>query len=303
MNIHRILHRLLLASALLATAAPGLAATDLLDRDGNLHSVRSTEDGSALIHFVQHADGTSSIREVNGTGDPLLDLSPDLALDPNGRSLALVWSREASGNFEVAIARFDEEVWSDPVLLSSSTEDDLLPQVRFGVAGIAVAVWMRQEGLVPTFHYRAVTRLLIPLGPTEPLTAPPVLLDLEHGGAITEPFPSDSEHFLFRTRYFGRDRLILFGLRDEPAPIPGRWLRLEFVMPKTTQGLDRHRSGWVAGKLLIRVMTDQGLLYTQQNDESSWTEYRMVNRPDLSMEAAELLIIQQMLQVLVEEVD
>jgi hypothetical protein len=297
----RLLSRLLISIGLLSAAAPGLAATDLLDRDGNLHSVRSTQDGSALVHFIQHADGTSSSSRVTGTNDPLLDLDPDLALDPDGRSLALVWSREASGNLEVAIARFDEGAWSEPLLLSSSAEDDLLPQVRFGGNGIALAVWMRYEGPVPSFYHRAVNRFLAPLGPTEPLSAAPVYLDLENAPAVTEPFPSDSEHFLFRARYFGRDRLILFGVRDEPAPIPGRWIRLEFVLPKTANGLDRHRSGWVAGRLLIRVMTEDGLLYTQQIDEATWTEYRMVNRPDLSMEAAELLIIQQML--FREEVD
>lgn len=295
MNPLRILHRLLIVSILVLGAVPGLAATDLLDRDGNLHSVRSSEDGSALIHFVQYANGSSSTATITATEDAALDRDPDLALDPNGRSLGLVWSREASGNFEVAFARFDEGVWSEPLLLSSSAEDDLLPQVRFGVQGIALAVWMRQDGLVPSFHHRAVNRLLSPLGPEEPLAAAPVYLDLEDEGAVTDPFASGSEHFLFRTRYFGRDRLILFGLRDEPAPIPGRWIRLEFVMPKTVGGLDRHVSSWVAGRLLIRVTTEEGLLYTQQVDESTWTEYRMVNRPDLSTEAAELLIIEQML--------
>jgi hypothetical protein len=244
---------------------------------------------------AQLPDGESAAVEIPGTADPALDLDPRLVLDPDGRSLTLSWSREVAGNLEVAIARFANGVWTEPVLLSSSAEDDELPQVSFVHSEIAVAVWMSVEDGVPTFHYRPFTRQLVPLGPAEPLVVEPILLDSGASDGPTAPIPRGSDHFLFLADFEGRKRLVLFGVRDEPAPIPGRWIRLDFVTPETSSGHDRHRSSWVDGSLLIRVETDQGLLYNQQTSESTWTGFRLLDGAERSMEAAELLVIEQML--------
>ena len=71
--------------------------------------------------------------------------------------------------------------------------------------------------------------------------------------------------------------------------------QIHLITPETSSGHDRHRSSWVDGSLLIRVETDQGLLYNQQTSESTWTGFRLLDGAERSMEAAELLIIEQML--------
>lgn len=285
---------LLTGILLLGLGSIALADTKVLDSNGNLHRVFSEDQGRSLTYLLQHPDGTVVSRPIPGTTDPVQDIEPYLTLDTDGVSVVLVWSRVIGGNFDVAAARCSDEEWNGPRIVSTSAHDDRQPHAEVFQGGYIRIIWLNDDGTEPLFLNRFLDRNLVPLIPEYPLTTQATVLDLEGQTGTTDPIDLD-RNFLFLIKKEGRHRLVLFGGRDEPSPLPGRMKRLDLLLPVTIDSCGRHRASEVAGRLFVRVETASGLLYTIQSSATDWSAFRRINQSDLPMEAAELLVVEEML--------
>jgi len=121
-----------------------------LDALGN--AVVVWQNGTANTHFIQAA-----VRAAGGAWQAPVTLSaagrdnvsPQLAVDPQGTAVA-VWTRyEVSGSFVNSAVRPAGAGWQAPVAISAAGHDPYLTDVAIDAQGTAVAVW---ESLSDPIH-------------------------------------------------------------------------------------------------------------------------------------------------------
>jgi hypothetical protein len=292
----------------MSLAAP--SSTRIVEADGTVHTITiaarsgedfgppppgSNEQPTVLLHTLTHPGGNGSEhREVPGTGGDALEREPALALSPDG-TLLLAWGQSNGTHYDALVSRFENGVWSQPVLASGGL-DASRPRALGYESGKVRVVWIEEEGVdFAGFAPRLLDGALAPDGPAEPIDATPMVLELDNGPGATEiPLEADF-HVIFETNLFGRDRMVMMGVRDVPTPIGTIFQRLDFILPDDVSMAYDPRVTQVGDQLFVRIVSGDELVYTKQQDARSWTELRRIRLGHLSRAAAELLVVEEML--------
>ena len=233
---------------------------------------------------------------MTGTDGEADESHPFLARRPGSEEFLLVWKQESGGGSEILASRF-VQAWTDPISVAFGL-DLGEPRAIVRDDGTSRVFWIEDESTSPRFFIRILDASMAPVGPALEIDASAQELDLDGSPGATEvPFEADGR-VVFPADIAGRERLVLFGVRDVPSPIGGNPVtaltRIDFLLPDGAQATGATVSS-VNGRLFVRAVANGDLLYTRQVDASSWSEYRRVSLESLSREAVELLISEDML--------
>lgn len=116
-------------------------------------------NGSAVLVWRRDTGGGDTVIEVTervahgawtdprALSDPTVrSKRPRLAIAPNGAA-ALVWEQGRGDHLAVvAVTRLPDGQWSQPVTLTSASDDSHEPDVAIGPTGTAVAAWIADTG-------------------------------------------------------------------------------------------------------------------------------------------------------------
>ena len=116
------------------TVAPSLADTQsLLTPTGDLFTVEEMHSvqghaSTALRSTIYRASGAVEVSILPKTDDDAFDTFPWLALDPDTKQPALVWSRHNGTDYDLYLAVHDGKEWGAPISLVASTADEIAAQ-------------------------------------------------------------------------------------------------------------------------------------------------------------------------------
>jgi len=137
-------------ACLLAASVPASAATTVTI-DGTVMTVWERgspiviEDATPLsgpeIAFSVSDPYGTRVGTIAPTGDPALDASPFLAVEPASRTPVAVWSRFDGTSRKIAYARFEGGEWNDFHYLTFGRTDDTLPRLGISQTG-AYLFWV-----------------------------------------------------------------------------------------------------------------------------------------------------------------
>lgn len=275
-----------LALVLWAVAGePARADVQKIAPDGTVHRVDvevfntgQTGSGTRLRHTRQSPGGMTESTIVAGTDDPAVDREPSLDIDPvTGRPI-LVWSRNEGAGFDVVLSRYEGQGWAPFVRVTSGGGDESSPQV--GSGNHLIHVLYRQGMSAQTSFYRSSfdrTSLAPVFGPELlPVDGMPFVPPEGESTPSSAPPPA-ADHVFFSAAVPGArpgdpGRILVWGVRDDPAPIV---YRQGFLLPSDARSLEQHRAGWVSCRFALWYATADRFYYTSRVG-GLWHEVRIV---------------------------
>ena len=133
------------AAILLLITGAYQASVKVVDPDGHLLSVEivydSVDPSIQGLALVDEGPTVTTTDPVSSTMDEIIDKDPTIALDPVDGQPVLVWSRQAGGDYELAMLRHMPGGWGPIDILTSNTTQDISPRALVDAVGRAHVLW------------------------------------------------------------------------------------------------------------------------------------------------------------------
>lgn len=156
------------------------AATTLIDWRGHLLTVEvrtnPTDPAIQGLHLIDRSPlGDVTDEPILSTHDTVLDIGPNLALNPVDGEPVVVWSRDDGADMELALARrLPGGGWTSIDLLTSNTTSDIEPRLAIDGDGQAFVLWWPEGvgGPVQIQTFDAITGIPQEEEPERPFEPP-----------------------------------------------------------------------------------------------------------------------------------
>ncbi len=158
---------------LVAGAAGAWAATSVVDRRGHVLTVdvvvNPADPAQQGLRIRDQEVGGEPISELlYQTYDPVLDIGPQMGIDPLSGDPVLVWSRWDGADFELAMTRrLPDATWDQIDLVTSNYTGDVEPRFVVDQVGAARVLWWPQGSGGPVHLQAFDTNTGTPIGPPE----------------------------------------------------------------------------------------------------------------------------------------